>query len=204
MSVSNSMNVQVKGRQIDVGEALRGHVQQHLTDIVGKFFERPLEATVVFSREAHMFRADISVHAARGILLQSNSAANDPYPAFDEAATRMAERLRRYKKRLIGLHREPRVNGEIPASQPASQYVLDPGKHEESAPEASAHTPLIIAEMPTTVESLTVSEAVMRLDLGDLTALLFKNAAHGHLNMVYRRSDGNIGWVDPAAVPAKN
>jgi ribosomal subunit interface protein len=194
------MNVQVKGRQIDVGEALRGHVRQHLSDIVGKFFEHPLEASVVFSREAHLFRADISVHAARGILLQSNSAANDPYPAFEEAATRMAERLRRYKKRLIDLHREPRPNGQIPASQ----YVLDPQKHEENAPEASAHTPLIIAEMPTVVESLTVSEAVMRLDLGDLSALLFKNAAHGQLNMVYRRPDGNIGWVDPAAAPAKN
>lgn len=196
------MNVQVKGRQIDVGEALRGHVRQHLTEIVGKFFNHPLEASVVFSREAHLYRADISVHAARGILLQANSAANDPYPAFDEAAHRMAERLRRYKKRLIDLHHsEARV---ATSDIPANQYVLNPEKQEEApAHDGEAHAPLIVAEMLGTIESLTVSEAVMRLDLGDLPALMFKNASHGGLNMIYRRADGNIGWVDPTGTPAK-
>src|ERR1700743_3180061 len=119
-----SMNVQIKGKQLDVGEALRGHVQQHLSDIVSKFFENPLEATVVFSREAHLFRADISVHAGRGILLQSNSAANDHYPAFEEAAGRMATRISRYKKRLISQHHHETRKAPIPANQ----YVLDPAK----------------------------------------------------------------------------
>ncbi len=195
------MNIQVKGKQIDVGESLRGHVQQHLSDIVGKFFDHPLEATVVFSREAHLFRADVSVHAARGILMQSNAASNDPYPAFDEAAQRMATRLRRYKKRLIDLHHH---DARKPAL-PASQYVLNPEKQEE-APEhnGQAHVPLIVAETETGIETLTVSEAVMRLDLTQYPALMFHNAAHGGLNMVYRRPDGNIGWVDPAEASRKN
>ncbi|MBI3419469.1 MAG: ribosome-associated translation inhibitor RaiA [Proteobacteria bacterium] len=194
------MNVQVKGKQIDVGEALRGHVQQHLAEIVGKFFDRPLEATVIFSREAHLFRADISVHAARGVLLQSNSAANDPYPAFEEAASRMAGRLRRYKKRLIDLHHQ---EARRSPALPAGEYILDPKKEKDDAPHSDqAHAPLIVAEMPSGIDNLTVSEAVMRLDLADAPALMFRNAAHGGLNMVYRRADGNIGWVDPTSTSA--
>lgn len=193
------MNVQIKGKQLDVGDALRGHVEQHLTDIVSKFFDNPLEATVVFSREAHLFRADISVHAARGILLQSNSAANDPYPAFEEAAGRMASRLRRYKKRLISQHHHEARKAPLPANQ----YILDPEKENEVAHSNEAHAPLIVAEMATSIDHLTVSEAVMRLDLADLPALMFHNAAHGGLNMVYRRSDGHIGWVDPAGLSPK-
>ncbi len=196
MSASALMNVQVKGKQIDVGTSLRSHVQQHLNDIVGKFFDNPLEATVVFSREAHLFRADISVHAARGILLQSNYAANDPYPAFEEAASRIEGRLRRHKKRLIHHHHQQ----ARAAAVPANQYVLDPEKDSDAE---TGHAPLIVAEMATSLDRLTVSEAVMRLDLGDLPALLFHNAGHGGLNMVYRRGDGNIGWVDPADAPPK-
>jgi ribosomal subunit interface protein len=199
------MQVQIKGKQIDVGEALRTHVQNSLSDIVSKYFNNPLEATVVFSREAHLFRADISVHAARGILLQSNFAANDPYPAFDEAAHRMATRLSRHKKKLISLHHHQTSEKHAWLDAiPANQYVLNPEKEETADGATDAHTPLIIAETTTTVEQLTVSEAVMKLDLGDLQALLFHNRGHGGLNMVYRRPDGNIGWVDPANAPAKN
>lgn len=100
-----SLPVQVKGHQIDVGQALRTHVQDSLSSMVAKYFGKPLDATVVFSREAHLFRADIQVHAARGITLQSNASANDPYPAFDDAASRMATQLSRHKKKLITLHR---------------------------------------------------------------------------------------------------
>lgn len=191
-----SMNVQIKGKQIDVGDSLRGHVQQHLSEMVSKYFSNPLEATVVFSKEAHLFRADISVHAAKGILLQSNSAANDPYPAFDEAASRIAKRLGRYKKRLIDLHHAPTGPDKHAylESMPANQYVLDAEKdHDEEE-----HTALIIAETQTAIDTLTVSQAVMRIDLGQLPALLFKNRSTNQLNMVYRRSDGNIGWIDPS------
>jgi ribosomal subunit interface protein len=194
------MNVQIKGKQIDVGDSLRGHVENSLSQLVGKYFSNPIEAMVVFSREAHMFRADISVHAARGITLQSNSAANDPYPAFDEAASRIAKRLSRYKKRLIDMHHQPQGPDKHAylEGKPASQYVLDPEKHDEMAETSTAHTPLIVAETQMSIETHTVSEAVMKLDLAEMPALLFYNSAHGQLNMVYLRSDGNIGWIDPA------
>lgn len=199
------MHVQVKGKQIDVGESLRSHVQRQLSDIVAKYFSSPLDATVVFSREAHLFRADISVHAARGIMLQSASAANDPYPAFDEAAERMAVRLRRYKKRLIDMNHHQVSEGKLAAQDAqlsSPYYVLNPEKEEGHAGD-QGHAPLIVAETTTQIESLTVSEAVMRLDLGNLPALLFQNRTHGGINLVYRRNDGNIGWVDTTNVSAK-
>ncbi len=198
--MASPLNVQIKGKQIDVGDSLRGHVQQHLSDMVGKYFPNPLEATVVFSREAHLFRADIQVHAARGITLQSFSAANDPYPAFDEAAARIAKRLSRYKKKLIDLNHQPTGPDKHAYldSIPASQYVLDPEKQDEAA---DNHAPLIVAETQTTIDTLTVSQAVMKIDLAQIPALLFRDRATGRINLVYHRADGNIGWVDPSNIP---
>ena len=187
------MQLSVKGKQIDVGDALRQHVEEKLGEIVGKFFTQSLDANVTFSREGHMFRADIMVHAGRGITLQSNSSATEPYPAFDQAADRIAERLRRHKNRLKKHHQEPQ---DIKAIQ-AQSFVLN-AKQEDTEAEGEDN-PLVIAEMKTTIEVLTVSEAVMRLDLGDLPALMFRDRSTNELNMIYRRADGNIGWVDPAA-----
>jgi ribosomal subunit interface protein len=191
------MQLSVKGKQIDVGEDLRGHVETQLTDITGKYFNGSLDAHVTFSREAHLFRADIAVHAGRGILLQANASASEPYPAFDQAAARIATRLRRYKKKLIDHHHETQRVGE--EASLAGAFVLRDLETDEEA----GDNPLVIAEMTTPIESLTVSEAVMRLDLGDLPALMFRNKSHGELNMVYRRPDGNIGWVDPAVRGAR-
>jgi len=184
------MQLSVKGKQIDVGDALRQHVEAQLKDITGKYFNNTLDAQVTFSREAHMFRADIAVHAGRGILLQANAAASEPYPAFDLAAARIASRLRRYKKKIIDLHHESHKHAEAVI---ANSFVLNSEEHEEEAND----NPVVVAEMTTPIEMLTVSEAVMRLDLGDLPALMFRNKGHGGLNMIYRRPDGHIGWVDP-------
>jgi ribosomal subunit interface protein len=181
---------------------LRQHVQTRLTDVVGKYFGNTLDATVTFSREAHLFRADITVHAGRNIILQGNAVASEPYPAFDMAADRIAKRLNRYKERLKKHHKESSAEEAIMA--PA--FVLN--ADEEIAQEASGDNPVVVAEMTTPIEMLTVGEAVMRLDLGDLPALMFRSRAHGGLNMIYRRPDGHIGWVDPvqnmAAAPAKS
>lgn len=187
------MQLSVKGKQIDVGDALRTHVQEKLGEVVGKFFGDSLDAQVTFSREAHMFRADITVHAGRGITLQSNASAGEPYPAFDQAADRMSERLRRHKNRLKKHHQDTAPAAEAMVAQ---TFVLN--AEQADMPEAGADNPLVIAEMTTPIETLTVSQAVMRLDLGDLPALMFRNKAHGGLNMLYRRADGNLGWVDPA------
>ena len=186
------MQLSVKGKQIDVGDALRQHVQTQLGEIVGKFFSDSLEAQVTFSREAHLFRADITVHAGRGIMLQSNASAVEPYPAFDQAAERMAERLRRHKNRLKKHHQDTRADDAVLAQS----FVLN-AKQEDISDEG-ADNPVIVAEMTTPIETLAVSEAVMRMDLAELPALMFRNRANGELNMVYRRADGNIGWVDPS------
>jgi len=187
------MKLSVKGKQIDVGDALRSHVETQLTEIVGKYFSDSLEASVTFSREGNLFRADITVHAGRGMVLQSSASATEPYPAFDSGLTRLASRLRRYKNKIKHHHHE---NTRETQAMIANAFVLhgqDHGREEEVN-----DNPAIVAEMTTPVENLTVSEAVMRLDLGDLPALMFRNRGHGGLNMIYRRADGNIGWVDPA------
>lgn len=198
------MQVTVKGKQLDVGDALRTHVKEQLATQVGKYFGNPVEATVILSKDANRYKADIQVHAGRGILLQSTAEANEPYPAFDEAAEKVAKRLRRYKRRLKD-HHERRTLAELPVTT-ARKYILEAdgeeaegqGDESDAAPEVNGHHAMIVAEMETAIEMLTVSEAVMRMDLADLPALMFRNRAHGGLNMIYRRPDGNVGWVDPA------
>jgi ribosomal subunit interface protein len=186
------MQLSVKGKQIDVGDALRQHVGTQLKEIVSKHFGGSLDATVTFSREAHLFRADITVHAGRGIVLQSNASAGEPYPAFDLAAERIAARLRRYKHRLKKHHQDNRPEEALMAQA----FVLNP--IDDNANEETGDNPVVVAEMTTPIETLTVSEAVMRLDLGDMPALMFLSRAHGGFNMIYRRPDGHIGWIDPA------
>lgn len=186
------MQLTVTGKHLDVGEALREHVEQSLSNVFGKYFGNPIEATVVFSREAHLYRAQVSVHVGRGILLQSQAEADAPYGAFDSAADHMAKRLRRYKRRLRD-HRRAAVE-----TVPAQQYVIAPqpdsGEEPVDRPDGK---PAVIAEMTAEIPTLSVSEAVMRLDLADSPAMMFRSRVHGGLNMVYRRPDGNVGWVDP-------
>jgi ribosomal subunit interface protein len=186
------MQLSVKGKQIDVGDALRQYVNDQLTETVGKYFGDTLDAQVTFSREAHLFRADITVHAGRGITLQSNASAVEPYPAFDQAAARIGERLRRHKNRLKRHHQEASSDEALVAQS----FVLN--AEQTDAADTGSDNPVVVAEMTTPIEMLTVGEAVMKLDLADLPALMFRNRAHGKLNMIYRRSDGHIGWVDPS------
>lgn len=187
------MNLTVKGKNLDVGDALRSHIGESLNSIFSKYFSNPIEATVTLSKQVHLFAAQISVHIGRGILVQSEAEADQAYTAYDRAAERLMARLRRYKHRLRDHHR-----AEI-ETQRVAQYVVAAGDladAEDSEPAADS-APVIIAEMQTDIPSLTVSEAVMRLDLSDQKAMMFLNRAHGGLNMIYRREDGNIGWVDP-------
>ncbi|MEI7606747.1 MAG: ribosome-associated translation inhibitor RaiA [Rhodospirillaceae bacterium] len=196
------MHLSVKGKQLDVGDALRSHVAENLNAVVGKYFGRPIEANVVFSRDAHLFKADISVHVGRGILVQTIGEADEPYPAFDTACDKIAKRLRRYKERLKNHHTS--AEG-APEPVQAKKYILqaEPEDHHDghhdghAAAAADGHKPVVIAEMTTPIETLTTGEAVMRMELADLPAMMFRNSAHGGLNMVYRRADGNVGWVDP-------
>ncbi|MBP2228334.1 ribosome hibernation-promoting factor, HPF/YfiA family [Azospirillum agricola] len=192
------MQLTVKGKQLDVGDALRTHVADSLTTVVGKYFNKPIEANVVLAKDAHLYKADIQVHVGRGIVLQSAADATEPYPAFDTACDKLAKRLRRYKSRLRDHHGE---NGSAAVEALPARYQIleaEADDHEAEAPVDGAHQPMVVAEMETSIATLSVSEAVMRLELAQAPALMFHNGVHGRLNMVYRRADGNIGWVDPA------
>ncbi|MCW5745733.1 MAG: ribosome-associated translation inhibitor RaiA [Alphaproteobacteria bacterium] len=190
------MNLTISGKQIDIGEALSGHVQRSLDAAVSKYFDGALEGTVTFSRHAHEFRVDISVHVGRNIMAQSHGLAADAYLAFDAACDHVAKRLRRHKRRLRDHNmRSVRQTEETLARQ--SVLAVE----QETADDAAGHDSVVVAEMQTRLQTLTVGEAVMRLDLEQLPALMFRNSANGLLNMVYRRTDGNIGWVDPQNAP---
>jgi ribosomal subunit interface protein len=189
------MQVTVTGKQIDVGDSLRSHVEAATTTIVEKYFGRAIEAHVVFSRERHLFLSVISVHAGRGLMVQCHGSSADAYAAFDDAGERLQKQLRRYKRRLRNHHKSSRE--EEPEAPEATDYVLAQGEEEPSSEDGKDQQPLVIAEMRTSIPRLSVSEAVMRLDLADLPALLFRNSRHGNLNLVYRRRDGNVGWIDP-------
>jgi ribosomal subunit interface protein len=189
------MQVTVTGKQMDVGDSLRSHAATMTTTIVERYFGKATEAHVVFSRERHFINAEISVHAGRGLSLQSSGTADDPHVAFDGAAERLDKRLRRHKRRLRNHHGRGKESAAPAPAQEATSYILAAAEDESDA--VGEGEPLVIAEMRTSIPLLSVSEAVMRLDLTDLAALLFRNSARGNLNVVYRRPDGNIGWIDP-------
>jgi ribosomal subunit interface protein len=194
------MNLTVNGKGIDVGEALRTYVAEGLDRMFEKYFSNPIEATVTFSKQGYRFHSTISVHVGRGILMQAEDDGGDAYAAFDITAETISKRLRRHKRRLRDHHRAETD------SYAATQFVLAPDVGEEAASDVAAGAdghaaPVIVAELEADIPTLTVGEAVMRLDLAETQAMLFHNRAHGGLNMVYRRNDGNIGWVDPALKP---
>lgn len=198
------MQLIVTGKQVDVGDALRSHIGAALDAILGKYFGSAIEAHVVLAREAHLIRAEIEVRLSRGILVNGRAAAADFYAAFDAAAERIGKQLRRYKRRLRDHHAKYRQPGaSADREEQARSYILAAGAEdaEDVALHGEAGAPAVIAEMSTELPQLTVGEAVMRMDLADAAFLLFRNRAHGELNLVYRRGDGNIGWIDPSLAP---
>lgn len=190
------MQVIVQGQQLDVGDALRGYVEEKLTDTCTKFFNHTIQGNVHFSKESNNFRTDITLSVGNGIMLKASANdPSDPYPAFDQANAKLMKQLKKYKDRLSDHHTRV-AKGEFPLPTAANEYTL---QHEDAIEHGEGgEAPLILAEMPTRVDTLSVSDAVMRMDLADVNAFLFKNASHGRLNLVYRRKDGQIGWVDPA------
>lgn len=201
------MELTVHGKQIDVGAALRNHVEEKLQDIDQKYFNHATTATVTFSKEGHghgLFRAHISYLVAKNIMIVTEAEENDPYIAFDAAAEKAAKRLRRYKKKLRDHHQRSQKTPEKEITK-ARDYVLAMNGYEGAAEQDNkdddgvpqGEDPVIIAELMTDIETMSVSEAVMRMDLSGQPALLFRNASHNGYNMIYRRKDGNVGWIDP-------
>lgn len=193
------MQLSITGKQIDIGTALRTYVQEKVTHSVGKYFDRPVDGSVTFSRDGHEYRADCNVHLASGLHLQSQGRSSDIYASFDGAIERMEKRLRRYKGRIRDHHNGTRASFDW---SPAREHVIA-GDADESASEPTTLNPVIVSENTTQLKTLTVGEAVMQLDLSEAPALVFRNRAHGEINVVYRRGDGNIGWIDASAAAAK-
>ncbi len=188
------MRIQVSGKQIDVGGALRTHVESRLAEVVDKYAERAVEAVVVFTRDRHEFVADSSVHLSTGLTAQAKARAGEIYASFEAAMDRLEKQLRRYKRRLKDHHR----NREFPIEAVgAPSYILASGEEHAEDAEPETLQPIIVAEMETKVPYLSVGEAVMQMELAGAGMLVFRNDAHGGVNVVYRRDDGNIGWIDP-------
>jgi ribosomal subunit interface protein len=184
------MRFQVSGRQIDIGEALQDHVKVEVGKVLDKYAGRPTDAHVIFSRNAHELICESIVHLSTGLTLQAKGNAAEIYAAFDDCAEKMEKQLRRYKRRLKDHHKE---RSEPVESTEAADYVLSGGTPEGEEPDQ----PIIIAESVTRIPTLSVGEAVMQMELAHAAQLVFRNAAHQGINVVYRREDGNIGWVDP-------
>jgi ribosomal subunit interface protein len=197
------MQVQVTGKHVDVGEALRSRVSDELSSSIGKYFDRDGGgADVVVSREGHSFRVDCAVTLASGQQLTTHGLGGDAHLAFDAASAKMQKRIRRYKNRLKDHHPQAMAR----QAETAAYYVLqapDEGDDEDFDGVASSFPePLVIAETETQINVMTVSMAVMELDLTESQTIVFRNAAHGGLSVVYRRPDGNIGWIDPERTKA--
>ena len=195
------MHITVSGKQVDMSDALKTRVSNQLDLIAGKYFDHALEAHVTFGRARSFFTCDINVHAGRGLMLRGEGEAADANAAFDDAAEHIAKRLRRYRRR-VNEHARDEVNRERP--QKARQYILRPEDDEPAADGSVAEVTVatyatVIAETPAEIAELTVGDAVMRMDLADQQVLMFRNSASKELNVIYRRPDGHIGWIDPAA-----
>lgn len=171
---------------------------QALHASVSKYFENATDSHVTNSKDGHGFRADIAVHAGKRVVVQGHAKGADPYTSFDTAAEHVSKRLRRYKRLLRDHHKGQRSQD---GTESALQYVIAAELEIESPDEqfdpVENDEPVIVAEAETEIETLTVGQAVMRMELRELSAMMFRNSAHGGLRTVYRRSDGNIGWIDP-------
>lgn len=187
------MRYQISGKQIDIGNALQVHVKTELNDTVKKYAQRPTDANVVFSRDAHEFVCEATVHLSTGLTAQAKARDTEIYAAFEACRDKMEKQLRRYKRRLKDHHRDRVEPVELLG---ASSYIL---ASKEQADDAEPETlqPIIIAEMETKIQTLSVGEAVMQMELASENVLVFRNEGNGALNVVHRRDDGNIGWIDP-------
>jgi len=187
------MQYQISGKQINIGNALQTHVRDELGSVVEKYAERPTNAQVIFSRSAHEYVCEATVHLSTGLTAQAKAHAIEIYAAFAFCSEKMEKQLRRYKRRLKDHHRERAQPVELSG---ASSYILasDP-ESETSEPETLQ--PMIVAEMETKIPALSVGEAVMQMELAGAPVLVFRNETKDELNVVYRREDGNIGWIDP-------
>ena len=185
------MGLRISGKNIDIGEALRSRVEEQIALGVGKYFDGGYDANVTVEREGSGFRSDCTIHLDTGIVLRGEGRDQDAYQSFDAAAVRIEKRLRRYKRRL----KEHRGTPKSEAVLAAAYVIAAPDEEVEAAVDDK---PVVIAEEVTSLATMSVGHAVMAMDLADAPVMVFRHAVHGGINVVYRRNDGNIGWIDPS------
>ena len=187
------MHYQITGKQIDVGQALQTHVETELSEILDKYAGRPTDANIVFSKSGHEYVCETTVHLSTGLTAQAKNHATEIYAAFDGCSEKMDKQLRRYKRRLKDHHKERSQPVEL---SDAGSYILASTDDSDDV-QNDAASGMIVAEMEMKIQSLSVGEAVMQMELADKQMLVFRNEKHSGINVVFRRDDGNIGWVDP-------
>ena len=187
------MRYQISGKQIDIGEALQTHVRSELSDMIGKYAGRPTDAVVTFSKSGHEFVCETVVHLSTGLTAQAKGHSHEIYTAFDASSEKMDKQLRRNKRRLKDHHKERSQPVEL---SDAGSYILA-ATDDSAVAEQEDATPMIVAEMETKIPSISVGEAVMQMELASTPVVVFRNEKNNEINVVYKRDDGNIGWVDP-------
>ena len=180
------MTINISGKHIDIGESLSNHIHKGVEGIATKHFGEFTDAAVSVTKESHNFFTEIALHINKNFIVRASGEDSDAYRSFDLACEKLEKRISKYKSRLRDRKRQ--VDDEIPALQ----YIVNATEEDKGE-----DTPLIIAEMASAVPTLSVGEAVMRMDLSEYPVLMFKNVKHGNLNVVYKRPDGHIGWIDP-------
>ncbi|MDB2414686.1 ribosome-associated translation inhibitor RaiA [Rickettsiales bacterium] len=196
------MQISITGKHIELGQSLKDHVEEVLNDSVKKYFSRAVSADVSFSKVKSFFKVNIVVNEGTGNHIVIKSKAEDPdiYAAFDKAVAKVAKQLRRYNRKIKN-HNHVNIDKDIENAMRATHYTLS--SNDDSEDEVGDNdAPLVIAEKVTIIEEISVSDAVMRMDLGELPALMFRNKKTGNINVIYRRSDGNISWIDPGELAA--
>jgi ribosomal subunit interface protein len=200
------MTLRISGKSINVGEALRGRVSARTDEVLRKYFDGNYSGHITLSKDGFGFRTDCALHLDSGITLEADSNAADAYASADQALAQIEKRLRRYKSRLKDRsarksHAEAVAMVELTApTLHAPSYVIEAPAAEEEHDEVAGYNPVIIAEATTSLKRLSVSEAVMELDLTGAACIVFQHGSSGRVNIIYRRADGNVGWVDPPAV----
>ncbi len=192
------MELQVHGKQMDVGDALRTHVQHKLKDVSEKYFNHTTYATVTFSKEGHghpQTRAHITIQLGKNMNVMANATEKDAYAAFDQASEKAAKQIRRYKRKIRDNHERPDITPEEEMIK-ARNYVLQAAKEQDDEPQDNQE-PIIIAEMTNNIMTLSIPDAVMHMDLSGENTIVFRNKKNQNINVLYRRDDGNIGWIDP-------
>ena len=196
----NPMQLSITSRQIDIGDALRNHARARLSSVTGRFLDAAVDGTVNFIREGAGYRTDCTVHLRSGLYLHTHGKSPDIYAAFDQAVERLEKRLSRHKSKIRDHH-----NGARGEERPAAEAAYVTFSMPDDPEATDTGDPTVVAETTLQVRTLTVGEAVLQLDLADAPVVVFRNAGHGQINVVYKRGDGHIGWVDPTlqAAPSK-